>query len=316
MKQHPKVSVCINTYNQETYIDRCLKGALEQECNFEYEILVHDDASTDGTRAIIDKYFLLYPTKIVPIFQSKNQYTINRHLPFINCWMQARGDYIAICEGDDYWIDPHKIQKQVDALSLSTSDICFTNALIEENGNQRKPYFKPSLESEKISLPKVVRSGGGGMPTASIMIKAEILQTLPKWFLAAPVGDMFIQILGAKRGGALYINDVTSVYTFESSGSWSKKRRSLSSQSILGEAAAYEQVFRCLKAEAGCSNDIDFATSREIFYLGVLAYKTRNFNAARDLIKKAKSFHTLNGWRMHAWNLIIELEKFNILRRL
>ena len=106
---------CI-TYNHEPYIRQCLEGFVMQKTNFRFEAVVHDDASTDGTAAIIREYAEKYPDIIKPLYETENQYS--KHDGSLNRIMNAHmhGKYIAMCEGDDYWIDPLKLQKQVDFL--------------------------------------------------------------------------------------------------------------------------------------------------------------------------------------------------------
>lgn len=124
----PLVSISCITYNHESYIRQCLEGFMMQKCNFDFEILIHDDASTDGTIEIIKEYQEKYPDIIKPIFQIENQYSkgvrgINPRFNF----PRAKGKYIALCEGDDYWTDPLKLQKQVDFLEKNTAyNICWT----------------------------------------------------------------------------------------------------------------------------------------------------------------------------------------------
>ena len=106
---------CI-TYNHESYIRQCLDGFLMQKTTFRFEAIVHDDASTDGTATIIREYADKYPNIIKPIFETENQYSkrdgsLRRILD-----AHTHGKYIAMCEGDDYWTDPYKLQKQVDFL--------------------------------------------------------------------------------------------------------------------------------------------------------------------------------------------------------
>lgn len=110
----PLVSIRCITYNHEPFIRQCLEGFVMQQTNFPFEAIVHDDASTDGTAAIIREYAEKYPDIIKPIYETENQYS--KHDGSLRKIMDAhmRGKYIAICEGDDYWIDPLKLQKQVD----------------------------------------------------------------------------------------------------------------------------------------------------------------------------------------------------------
>ena len=106
------VSVICNTYNHEKYIKSALDGFVMQKTNFEYEVLIHDDASTDSTADIIREYEKKYPDIIKPIYQSENQYSKKVPISKTYQYSRAKGKYIAICEGDDYWTDPFKLQKQ------------------------------------------------------------------------------------------------------------------------------------------------------------------------------------------------------------
>ncbi len=110
------VSVCCLAYNHESYIRKCLEGFLIQKTDFPFEILIHDDASTDGTEEIIREYEAKYPNIIKPLYEKENQWQKGRRGSAIFNFPRARGKYIALCEGDDYWTDPYKLQKQVDFL--------------------------------------------------------------------------------------------------------------------------------------------------------------------------------------------------------
>jgi len=115
-KPCPLVSVCCITYNHENYIGDALKSFLMQITDFPIEIIVHDDASTDDTAKKIKKYEEDFPDKLIPIYQTENQWSKGIKPSPIYVWPKARGKYIALCEGDDYWTDPYKLQKQVDFL--------------------------------------------------------------------------------------------------------------------------------------------------------------------------------------------------------
>ena len=112
----PLVSVCCITYNHEAYIEEALQGFLMQKTNFPFEVLIHDDASTDNTTVIIKDYYKSYPDIIKPIFQTDNQYSKGFSVNHSFNFPRAQGRYIAICEGDDYWVDPLKLQKQANFL--------------------------------------------------------------------------------------------------------------------------------------------------------------------------------------------------------
>ena len=113
----PLVSVSCMTYNHAAYLRQCLDPILAQQTSFPFEIVIHDDASTDGTIGIIEEYVAKYPGIIIPIYQKENQYSKGiRGLPSRYNYPRCRGKYIAVCEGDDYWTDPQQLQKQVDFL--------------------------------------------------------------------------------------------------------------------------------------------------------------------------------------------------------
>lgn len=151
MEKELIVTIRCLAYNHEQYIRQCLDGFVMQKTDFRFEAIVHDDASTDGTVAIIKEYAEKYPDIIKPIFETENQYS--KRNGSINRIMNehTHGKYVAICEGDDYWIDPLKLQKQVDFLEenpeygLVITDV---NRFYQSTGKTEKSFFSnhsPSL---------------------------------------------------------------------------------------------------------------------------------------------------------------------------
>lgn len=126
--EEPVVSICCITYNHERYIEDTIEGFLIQETEFPFEILIYDDASTDKATDIIREYQARYPILIKPIYQTENQYSKGVRVgPTFN-FSRAKGEYIALCEGDDYWVDPHKLQKQKDFLDSNPDYVlCYTD---------------------------------------------------------------------------------------------------------------------------------------------------------------------------------------------
>lgn len=128
MSETPLVSICCLAFNHEPFIRQCLDGFLMQETTFGIEILIHDDASTDNTADIIRAYADKYPDIIFPIYETENKYShgFKGKMDIVFNYSRARGKYIASCEGDDYWTDPHKLQKQVDFMeSHPEYSVCF-----------------------------------------------------------------------------------------------------------------------------------------------------------------------------------------------
>lgn len=128
MDKMPLVSICCLSYNHAPYIEKCLDGFLMQETDFDYEVLIHDDASIDGTDAIIREYASRYPNIIFPLYEEVNQYS-NGNMGKMDTdfnYNRAKGKYIAYCEGDDYWTDTKKLQKQVDFMEAHPDySVCF-----------------------------------------------------------------------------------------------------------------------------------------------------------------------------------------------
>lgn len=145
----PVVSICSITYNHAPYIRQCLDGFLMQKTNFPFEIIINDDCSTDGTTEIIKEYAEKYPDLIKPIFHEENQYKKGVRGMFVKyVFPKAQGKYLALCEGDDYWIDPLKLQKQVDILESddSVSMVYTSFKTVDSKGNL---MLRPDYENYK-----------------------------------------------------------------------------------------------------------------------------------------------------------------------
>lgn len=181
----PLVSICCVTYNHAPFIRKCLNGFLMQETSFSVEILIHDDASTDGTDGIIREYADKYPEKIFPLFEEQNQYSQGVKVDFFN-YNRARGKYIAYCEGDDYWTDPLKLQKQVDFLeSHSDYSVCFHN--YSSYDTEANVIVSPNNTSDSsdnggdtdVSFTMVVSSSGNGGKPLTMMFRRSMYNS--KW---------------------------------------------------------------------------------------------------------------------------------------
>ncbi|GAB3712045.1 glycosyltransferase family 2 protein [Flavobacterium koreense] len=145
MNDLPLVSISCITFNHARYLRECFDGFLMQQTNFAFEVVIHDDASTDETKAIIEEYTQKHPTIFYPMYQTENQYSkgvrgIMAKFNFPRC----RGKYITLCEGDDYWTDPNKLQKQVDFLEANEDyAICWTKYLIKNESNVPSTLSEP-----------------------------------------------------------------------------------------------------------------------------------------------------------------------------
>ncbi len=219
------VSINCITYNHEKYIAEAIESFLMQKTNFNFEILIHDDASVDGTADIIREYQKKYPDIIKSILQNENQQSKGvKKISYIYNHMRAKGKYIAMCEGDDYWTDLYKLQKQVDYMENNPEcSMCFHAAYMVNIDRKRINVIKPYNKDCVSKTEDIILGDGGFMATNSILYRKCVMDNAPKLFLNAPVGDYPLQILTSTRNYAYYINEFMSAYRVGVTGSWSSR---------------------------------------------------------------------------------------------
>lgn len=215
----PMVSVFMMTYNHETYIKQSVDSILNQKTNFDFDIVIGEDCSTDNTRAIIKNIAKSHPGKFKLLLHEKNIGPQANQLAVLS---SCTGKYIALCEGDDYWTDPYKLQKQVDFLEANPEYVfTFHDALIL---NQKTGETRVRIGDRKIDTTVDLKSliTQNNIPTASIVFK-NILDnnSLPSWFSKITKGDYGLCVLLAERGLGKYIPEVMSVYRIHEGGVWS-----------------------------------------------------------------------------------------------
>lgn len=225
----PEVSICCLTYNHEEYIKTAINSFLMQETTFPFEIIIYDDGSTDGNRKIISEYAANYPNIIKCIFPKENQYQFHKRVNIDFVFTNAAGKYIAICEGDDYWIDSLKLQKQYETLEHHKEiDLCLHPAyLLDEISQKRVGEIGryPVNQNEPImSFEDVVNKPFGQLATASSFFRATKIPFLKKYFETsqASIFDIFLHIITAYKKGAYLLNEAMSVYRINVPGSWNK----------------------------------------------------------------------------------------------
>lgn len=218
----PKVSVCCITYNQKDYIRQALDSFIMQKTNFPFVVIIGDDASTDGTTEIIKEYALKYPDIIKPVFQKINSGGFKN---FCDVYNLIDTEYVAICEGDDYWTDEYKLQKQFDCLEAHKEcTICFhkTKYIFENNLKEPYDYPNPTQRFNKTIL------------TLDDIIKRNFIQTnscMYRWcfkgedigkYHSADImpGDWYLHILHAAKGNIIFLDETMSVYRINPNGIW------------------------------------------------------------------------------------------------
>lgn len=217
----PVVSVCSTTYNHENYISEAIDGFLMQETNFPFEIIIRDDCSTDKTASIVSAYAKKFPKIIKPIYETENQYSKGVK-PMPEVFKKAVGKYFALCEGDDYWTDPLKLQKQVDFLEQNLEYVITYSKIqaFDVNGNIDKKYSGSCRDLEAIELQKSVP-----ISTMTTCFR-NVLKELPQEFLCARIGDLFTWSLLGHYGKGKYLENIKATrYRVHEGGIFSKQNK-------------------------------------------------------------------------------------------
>ncbi|AWV99871.1 glycosyltransferase family 2 protein [Arcticibacterium luteifluviistationis] len=214
MVANPMVSVVMITYNHELFIEESLLSILNQETSFEYEVIVGNDHSTDKTDSIVQSIIETHPKGY-----RVNYYNNNPNLGVTTNSKKAldmvRGKYMALCEGDDFWIDNQKLQKQVDFLEQNDDfAICFHNTRVDYFDKKVPSYYvNENIEKDVFTLDDMIGEDEIWFTaTASLMIRSAAYGKTPDWLLTSKSGDIPIIILAARRGKIKYLPDVMAVY--------------------------------------------------------------------------------------------------------
>ncbi|NLL27630.1 MAG: glycosyltransferase [Bacteroidales bacterium] len=227
------VSICCLTYNHEPYIRKCLDGFIMQKTDFLFEVLIHDDASTDRTADIIREYEAKYPDIIKPIYQTENKYSKGIGITKTYQFPRAKGKYFAMCEGDDYWTDPLKLQKQVDFLEKNQEySACFHDVEIVDKDN------KPLENKDNYEIKYIDNQTdfdfddflfrGNHIHTPSVVFRAKNIEN----FILSNVvtGDYFLHLHNAYNGKIKRFEAKMAAYRVHLGGIFSLKRRNWSSK--------------------------------------------------------------------------------------
>ena len=249
-----RVAIHCMTYNHKPFIRQCLDGFVMQKTDFPFVAIVVDDASTDNEQEVLwdfinneldpsslqkdetDDYVrLVSPHKtnnncfFAVYFLEYNHYSIRKaKSPYLKD-LEDSAKYIALCEGDDYWTDPYKLQKQVDYMEAhpDCSLVCSRTAMYSEKQKRiigEKYWYN---HNQKLKTKEIIRRGGGAIPTVSVIYRKEIKDYYPEYCKRCATGDHPLQLMSAVKGYVFYLNDLTCVYRVHNSQSWigRQKRR-------------------------------------------------------------------------------------------
>lgn len=302
--QEIMVSVICNTFNQEAYIRQTLEGIVKQNTDFLFEVLIHDDASTDNTRTIIKEFELRYPHIIKPIYQDENQYSQNISVTNRYQLTRAKGKYIAFCEGDDYWTDEKKLKIQVEALENNPNiNICAHAVSIirdKDVDGVVRPFFKDCIFSPE----QVILYGGDFVGTCSLMYRRIMDEKMPSFRKNTSL-DYTIQIHGALNGGLLYIDRNMGTYRIGSNGSWTNRILRVPQKAI----THYEKMEKLLDninkdTEYKYADVIDFSITEYEFKK---AYALKDEKRLRKAAKKLRFFRNMKIYEKYSIKMRIKI---------
>ena len=238
-KYNKRASILMVTYNHQEFIAQAIDSVLMQEVDFEYEIVIGEDCSTDNTRQIVVDYQRKYPDKIRLLLHEVN---LGAHENFIASYKACEGEYIALLEGDDYWISSDKLKKQVDFLDQNSDfTICFTNSLLfwEDSFRESEVFLKDKLQqftTEYLLFRNFIS-------TPSVMYRNGLVKEFPSWYTNLGMGDWSLSILIAEQGSIGYIDEVMSAYRNHNRGVWSSKNKDYQLIETIRMLSVFEKYF-------------------------------------------------------------------------
>ncbi len=253
------VSICCAAYNQESYIGQCIDSFVKQITTFRFEILIHDDASTDNTAAIIKKYEQQYPDLIKPIYQIENQYSKGIKITPEIQFPRSKGKYLAHCEGDDYWTDPFKLQKQVDFMESNPDyGLVYSKVIYyyqEKNKFSRKSWGGPAIEFNELIE-------GNKIPTLTTLFRSELfgqyLKEIRPEIHNWKMGDYPIWLFMSLKSKIFFMDEVSGVYR------------------VLNESVSHSSDFN--KLEQFCKSYFDIKVFFHLY--GNIAFDKQKMNDA------------------------------------
>ena len=212
-----KVSVLMLTYNQEQYINEAIRSVMLQQTNFPFELVIGNDSSTDETEAICRVWYDNYPHQIVLFNREQNLGLIQN---FMQTYAHCRGEYVAICEGDDFWTDKHKLQTQVDFLDAHPDySTCFHRVInyFQDNGTKSLSNGGQKMDTNIMDLAR-----SNYISNVSAVFRRGLFGDFPEWFAYVSTYDYAIHMLNAQYGDIHYINRPMAVYRQHGRAIWSE----------------------------------------------------------------------------------------------
>jgi glycosyltransferase involved in cell wall biosynthesis len=225
----PRVSVCLITYRHERYIEQAVRSVLEQKTSFPLEIVVGEDVSPDRTRDVLQKIDRDFPGRLTLLLRDSN---LGMQANFIATYAKCRGELIAMLEGDDYWTDPHKLQRQVDALDQHPDWTgCFHQAEYVDPAGRPLGKRHPFAYREPVTFDDLCRTNW--VPTCSLIVRKSAVPQIPEWFRELPIGDWALCLLAAMSGPLGMVPEALACYRVHPGGVWTSQSHKVRVKGLL-----------------------------------------------------------------------------------
>lgn len=277
----PLLSVCLITYNHESYILEALKGIAIQECEFDFELVIADDCSKDNTIPVIEDFLRTSSIKNYRVI--RRQHNLGMQTNWEKANQECQGKYIALLEGDDYWCAPHKLQKQVNFLEANPDhSFCFHQVYEKEGNNVFLSNLNDATSEKTYTISDLAK--GNFIHTPSVVFRKGYFDQLPAWFKDSPVADYVIHMLNAKHGKIKYFPEPMAVYRKHGGGVWSSKSYE---KRVLGFNKTLSFLFNEFDGEV--LSILKKQKAANLSTLAKMAYGNKEVSKARSYLKEAFS---------------------------
>jgi len=273
-----KVSVLLITYNQEEYIAQTIETILMQETNFDYEIVIGEDCSTDKTRNILRDYQKNYPDKIRLIFAERNRGLVAN---FTTTYKACSGQYIAMIDGDDYWTSPRKLQMQADFLDSNKEfAICFHPVAMDYEDDATANRIWPENIGTSFTLEDILSANI--IPSCTVMFRNGLVREFPDWYYSLKIEDWSLYVLLSQHGKIGCLNETMAVHRVHSKGVWS-------SQEGVEKVKEDIKFYSCMKTHFGRQYRSLINTRLEEYYykLAEIYEDDKDYGSAKQYIIKS-----------------------------
>lgn len=260
----PLVDVLMPTYNHGKFVAEAIESVLAQQFSFTYRLIIADDCSSDETQQIFKSYAARYPDRIETLILQEHVGIFHEDRASLKALKLCTAKYVALLEGDDYWTDPLKLQKQTAYMeSHLECALSFHNVEVFYEDDDRPSWnFCPPAQKEVSTLADLLDRNF--IPTPSVMFRRNCLREIPSWVFELKMGDWLLHILHAQNGSVGYIDEVMAAYRIHSSGLWSKQTPI---ESTLEEVKMYQALERYLPPQY--QDQIETSLARRYYKLAV-----------------------------------------------